>query len=572
MNAPDQVKATLDDATALFTQRRYSDALDMLAPLAQAQQGNYLINYWVARCHFMLGQYDAAKMFFERTVSVNPKHGQAYLALARCELVDENYGLAERYCDSAATNDPRTAEGALYMKATILNERGSYEEALTLFEKLPESRRDSPPARELVITALIGLGRYEEAQAECARYLADRETEIAFDASIRHVHHLVGSGQALSVGMRGTPPVDMSPIMPGRLLSFPGGPTIRHPDRAGMRLSPGEVSGFIDYRETAYQSPSGENLYGQTIGGSLGSRLLEGAGEGEAVLVSLHGVPLSRYTLLRPGRVPYTNMLMSILMARALCQIAGVGYGVLGLAFQSGERDLALSENQALSDLREMQLQFSSDINRILGDDIPVPMFTCQTSSFAALGVPNSRLPLAQWRFGMFDHSYCVGPKYHLPYADWSNPTAPGYWKLGEYYAKAFESVFLEGRPWQPLEPMGGKREGDSIYLRFNVPVAPLVIDQERVKDPGNAGFTVTQNGRQVRIAAVQALPPDGVRLRLTESLEGDAVVSYAMTGAAGPAGAETGPRGCLRDSDAQASSIDGEPLYNWCVHFELAV
>ena len=49
-------------------------------------------------------------------------------------------------------------------------------------------------------------------------------------------------------------------------------------------------------------------------------------------------------------------------------------------------------------------------------------------------------------------------------------------------------------------------------------------------------------------------------------------VVRYAYTGAPGAvAGATTGPRGNLRDSDA-TPSLYGYALYNWAIHFEIAV
>jgi hypothetical protein len=63
-------------------------------------------------------------------------------------------------------------------------------------------------------------------------------------------------------------------------------------------------------------------------------------------------------------------------------------------------------------------------------------------------------------------------------------------------------------------------------------------------------------------VAITLAATPTGANKRLR----------YAYTGVPGnAAGPTSGPRGNLRDSDA-TPSLYGNPLYNWCVHFDKPV
>jgi hypothetical protein len=101
----------------------------------------------------------------------------------------------------------------------------------------------------------------------------------------------------------------------------------------------------------------------------------------------------------------------------------------------------------------------------------------------------------------------------------------------------------------------------------------PLVLDEVLVSNPGSFGFTFTDgSGNPPAISAVALTGPTQVTVTLSGPPGPAARLGYAALGQPGmPAGPMTGPRGNLRDSDA-TPSLSGLPLYNWAVHFELAL
>ncbi len=115
---------------------------------------------------------------------------------------------------------------------------------------------------------------------------------------------------------------------------------------------------------------------------------------------------------------------------------------------------------------------------------------------------------------------------------------------------------------------------GAILRIKFLVPKPPLVFDTTLITNPGNLGFEFAEDGAAPAVISQVALEgADTVKITLSKAPSGgNAKVRYAFTGTSGQnAGATTGPRGNLRDSDP-AVSRHGYPLYNWAVHFELPV
>jgi hypothetical protein len=168
---------------------------------------------------------------------------------------------------------------------------------------------------------------------------------------------------------------------------------------------------------------------------------------------------------------------------------------------------------------------------------------------------------------------FVIGPKYFLPYTDGVHLSGDGERWLGEYYAKAFHRVLVDGEPWLPVRPREVVREGATITIAFDVPVPPLVLDETLVANPGTFGFEFADDsGAPPAIAMVELADHTTVEVTLAAAPTGaNPRIRYAWTGVAGqPAGPMTGARGNLRDSDATPSRFD-YPLYNWAVHFEAA-
>jgi hypothetical protein len=166
-----------------------------------------------------------------------------------------------------------------------------------------------------------------------------------------------------------------------------------------------------------------------------------------------------------------------------------------------------------------------------------------------------------------------VGPKYFLPYAlpGGLHLNNRGYRWLGEYYGKVYRKVVVEAAPWTPLKPRTIVLVGAIITASFDVPVPPLVLDTNLVSDPGNYGFEyVDESDSPPSIAHVEIIDDTTVRITLSSVPSGsNPRLRYAYTAIPGnPGGPTTGPRGNLHDSDSEVSP-NGDPLYNWCVHFD---
>lgn len=162
-----------------------------------------------------------------------------------------------------------------------------------------------------------------------------------------------------------------------------------------------------------------------------------------------------------------------------------------------------------------------------------------------------------------------MGPTYALPYADdCAHLTNHGERWLGEYFAKAYARIVLDGAPWEPVRPRAVAALRDTIRIRSHVLHPPLVVDTRRVDDPGDRGFEVLDAaGGAVRIVAVRVTADDEVPLTLEAPAPAGGRVRYAARPTPDAAGCST-PRGNLRASDP-GPSLHGYPLYDWAVQFD---
>lgn len=164
-----------------------------------------------------------------------------------------------------------------------------------------------------------------------------------------------------------------------------------------------------------------------------------------------------------------------------------------------------------------------------------------------------------------------VGPKYMLDFLsnNGGHPTNVAYQRMGEYYAKAYRRVILEGGTWEPLRPISVSRTSNVITVRFIAPVLPLAIDTTRVALRTNYGFEYS--GPET-ITSVALSGSDTVAVTLSAEPTTAGRIRYAYTAnLPSISGRLTGPRGNLRDSDTTPSRY-GYSLHNWCVHFDEAV
>jgi hypothetical protein len=163
-----------------------------------------------------------------------------------------------------------------------------------------------------------------------------------------------------------------------------------------------------------------------------------------------------------------------------------------------------------------------------------------------------------------------IGPTYVLPYSsDCLHITGPGQRRLGEYFAKAYARIVLEGKRWEPLRPSAISLQGNVVTVKYLVPKPPLVFDTQQVSNPGNYGFEVVDDsGATPAITSVTLAGPDTVAITLAGAPTGaNKRLRYAYT-FKGCGGSGTIARGNVRDSD-DTPSQSGYDLSNWSVHFD---
>jgi hypothetical protein len=315
------------------------------------------------------------------------------------------------------------------------------------------------------------------------------------------------------------------------------------------------------------------------------------------ILVSLHGRSGNNYWCLRKGGCPwwpgqpyvkpFDDALREVADAQAIAQAAGKSYVVRAVTAIHGENDhyayasgtsvFPLPGTDGVSvihdygeALEEWQRDYDQSVKAITGQTIDIPLFIQQYSHWN--NVPTMKIAYQQLAAHVRSNGkvIVVGPSYFLPYTnDCLHFTSDGERHLGEYFAKAYGRVVLEGRKWEPLRPIKITLQGNVITAKFVVPKPPLVFDTEKVTDPGNYGFEFADGtDAPPPIVSVVLDGPDTVKITLAATPSGpDRRLRYAYT-FHGCGGSGTVARGNLRDSD-DTPSQNGYDLSNWSVHFD---
>ena len=411
------------------------------------------------------------------------------------------------------------------------------------------------------------------------------------------VNHILSTGQSNAVANDGVPIV--STTQPYANLMF---------DSGVMPATACDTNGCSVYQKPTSLVPlvEGDVFFKaiETMSAGLANeatKLARGTGLAtHDVLVTLHGRSGNSYWCLRkggcdwwPGNTyvkPFAQGMMEITDGLALSKAAGKSYVVRAVTAIHGEHDhYAAAAGESLfplpgtdgvsvirdygEGLEEWQRDYEAGAKAITGQTIPVPLLVSQYSHWN--NVPTSVIPYQQLAAHVRSKGkvLVIGPTYVLPYSsDCLHISGPGEQHLGEYFAKVYARVVVEGRRWEPLRPTAITRQGNVITAKFLVPKPPLVLDTAKVSDPGNYGFEFTDDsGAPPAIASVALSGPDSVTVTLAATPVGaNKRLRYAYT-FHGCAGSGTIARGNLRDSD-DTPSQGGYDLSNWAVHFDEAM
>ncbi len=402
------------------------------------------------------------------------------------------------------------------------------------------------------------------APGTCTAGAAGSPSSTYFD-----INHVLGAGQSLSVGTAGSP--RLTGTQPYDNLTFSSG--VVSGGTGLTSLVPLIENSLSEGRSVETPWSAFANLVTKAARESVLVNEVPGRRTHD-LLVSSHGVGGVSYAGLKKGTQPFANGMAQVAAGLSLARAAGKSYVVRAVAIMHGESDHIERNSNYQANLVEWYADYAAGIKAITCQNIPVPMFESQISSWSVLGQATSDIPSAQLaaHLAVPGGIILVGAKYHLPYSpDGLHPTNEGYRHLGEDYAKAYRRVVLEGGSWEPLRPLSVTRSGVVITVRFSVPAPPLVLDTTRVTNPGQFGFEyVDASARPAQIVSVSLTGPDTATITLSEVPTASGKrLRYAFTAAPGnPAGPATGPRGNLRDSDPTVSR-HGYELFNWAVHFD---
>jgi hypothetical protein len=428
---------------------------------------------------------------------------------------------------------------------------------------------------------------------------ADDDDEPAVPYQHFDINHVISTGQSNSVAHEGRPV--LSTTQPyGNLMFDVGVMTSGNCEGEGCRTYQ-KPSSFVPLVE-------GDTFWWpvETMSAGLANQVTKLATEvhkkpSHDVLVSLHGRNGLTYWCLRKGScnfvdpsylVAYDEGMMQVEDGKRLADAAGKSYVVRAVTVIHGESDdyaYATNTQQFPNDgtdgspqsitsyadgLLEWQRDYEAGIKAITGQTVPVPLLISQFSGWN--NIPHSAVTQFQYEAHVRSEGkvVLVAPAYILEWhADCRHYTNHGERQLGEYFAKVYSRIVIEGRRWEPVRPRQITIAGSVVTARFHVPVPPLVLDTDRVTDPGQYGFeVVNEAGANLPIDSVALDGPDTVKITLANPPNGKARLRYAFTGVPNTCpGRFVGPRGNLRDSDATPSQA-GYELFNWGVHFEAPI
>lgn len=371
---------------------------------------------------------------------------------------------------------------------------------------------------------------------------------VLIDENWNFMNQILSTGQSLSLGSQGTPPLTTSqPYQNKMIVSNAFVPLVEGPNET---ISSSMANTITNLSETNYEQ-----------------------------VVSRHGQSGTNYLGLKKGTTPYNNGLAQVTSAKNISESLQRTLNVNAITIIHGEADAARTKATYKGYLEEWYADYNSDVKAITNQENNIPIFTDQMGSYTKLGYQNSGVPLAQLEASEENPGeiYLIGPKYFLQYApDGVHLTNTSYRHLGEYYGKAMYQTLIENDPWKPLSPETIVRSGDKIHVKFYVPAPPIQIDTTNVLENTDYGFVFhDDSGDTPDITNVQVIGPDTIELTLESVPTGNNQrVSYAFNGTIGAnAGADQNgsARGNIRDSDSTVS-LYGNNLYNWLVQFEKPV
>jgi hypothetical protein len=300
---------------------------------------------------------------------------------------------------------------------------------------------------------------------------------------------IIGNGQSLSVGSRGTPVLTTKQSFNNLKLYDATGKYAL--DSSGT-LSLVPLVEPIRPLCSIESNPYPCSIYGETPHTALSIQLTTIAkAEGATDYITLHSVvgqgsaPLSVITKGGSGNA-YAAGLSEARSFKKMADAAGKTFGYIAVVFTHGETDNGFASSYE-SNLYKLYQGYAADLPVITGQSQPIPLIASQQVSSPPTGngltnTPLGGTALAVWQ-GSIEHAgeiICAGPKYQYRYYSTGGTNtdphlyAAGYRRLGEKYAEIIDAIADQGETWRPLQPTSATLAGTSLTVNFQVPNPPL--------------------------------------------------------------------------------------------------
>lgn len=361
-----------------------------------------------------------------------------------------------------------------------------------------------------------------------------------------YLNHILSTGQSLSLGGLGVPALTV--LQPYQNVGL-----------SGTQLVP--------LVEATLETPSS----------AMANYLTQvSPGQSWDYAVTRHGVPATLYIGLSKGTAPFEEGMQQVKTVAAAAMKGGQIARVAAVTAIHGEADGGSGwAGTYAKNLQQWQADYQQEVFAITGQSGTLPLFTDQTSSFGYLSAgPGIALAQHQASLAKPNAIYLVGPKYHLTYPDGLHLNAASYRQLGANFGKVMGRVLFQGEVWRPLSPLAASRKGKVVTVKMHVPNPPLVLDADLVLKRSQFGFDYLNSKQSIAVTAVSVTATEVSLTLATEPTYPGERLRYACVftpkSGSGALVADA-PGGNLRDSDTSPGP-DGKPLYNWAIHFDVAV
>lgn len=261
------------------------------------------------------------------------------------------------------------------------------------------------------------------------------------------------------------------------------------------------------------------------------------------------------------GSSSYNATIGQVQAAYNLATAQGKSMAFPAVFWTQGESDAATTNYGDL--LRQLVNDYNTDGIAITGQTQPVHLISWQCSSPGGLNAGVQTLRLAN----DYDLVHVACPAYIFDYDDTVHINSLSAKWLGGYYGLVYKRVIVDGKKWEPLQPIGHAVLGNTIDLIFNK--TGLVFDTTTVPAQTNQGFSLTNAGGAT-ITNVEIVQPNRVRLTCSTNVATGWVARYGLGVTAAGKGAYVGAAGNLRDSQGESLVYQqiSKRMDNWCMLF----